>query len=71
MYHCPDMYEYVKKDLDLSFRKTKAGGLVAGDDYVDGQWWQDGVKKAVDEFAKTQAAQLVEIRDRQFVFRRK
>jgi hypothetical protein len=65
------MYEYVKKDLDLSFRKTKAGGLVAGDDYVGGQWWKDGVKKAVDEFAKNQAVQLVELRDRQFVFRRK
>jgi hypothetical protein len=65
------MYEYVKQDLDLSFRKTKVGGLVAGDDYVNGQWWKDGVKKAVDEWAQTPAAQLLELRDRQFVFRRK
>jgi hypothetical protein len=65
------LYEYVKKDLELSLRKTKPGGFVAGDDYVGGQWWKDGVTKAVDEFAKTQAAELVSLRDRQFVFRRK
>jgi len=65
------MYEYVKKDIELSFRKTKAGGLLAGDDYVDGQWWKDGVKKAVDEFAQTQKAELLQLRDRQFIFRRR
>ena len=64
------LYEYVKKDLESSLRKTKAGGWVAGDDYVGGQWWKDGVTKAVDEFAKSQAAQLVELRDRQFIFRK-
>ena len=63
-------YDYVKKDLELSFRKTKVGGLVAGDDYVDGQWWKDGVKKAVDEIAKNPSAQLLEIREVQFIFRR-
>jgi hypothetical protein len=65
------MYEFVKKDLELAYRKTKAGGLVCGDDYVDGQWWQDGVKKAVDEFGRSPTVQLLELRDRQFVFRRK
>jgi hypothetical protein len=65
------LYEYVKKDLDLSFRKTKTGGFVTGDDYMEGGWWEGGVKKAVDEFANSQAAQLVEIRHGQFIFRRK
>jgi hypothetical protein len=65
------LYEYVKKDMDLSFRKTKAGGYVTGDDYMEGGWWEGGVKKAVDEFAKAQAAQLVEIRHGQFIFRRR
>ena len=65
------LYDYVKKDIDLSFRKTKIGGWVTGDDYMEGGWWEGGVKKAVDEFAKTPAAQLVEIRNNQFVFRRK
>ncbi len=65
------LYEYVKKDIEISFRKTKIGGLVTGDDYMEGGWWEGGVKKAVDEVAKTQAAQLVEIRHNQFIFRRK
>jgi len=65
------LYEYVKKDIELSFRKIKVGGYVAGDDYVEGQWWKGGVKQAVDEFARTQTAQLIEIRDHQFIFRRK
>ena len=64
------LYEYVKRDIDLSFRKTKVGGWVTGDDCVDGQWWKDGVKRAVDEFAKTPWGQQVEIRDGQFIFRR-
>jgi hypothetical protein len=65
------LYDYVKKDIALSFRKTKKGGFVTGDDYMDGGWWDGGVKKAVDEFAKTPAAELVEIRHNQFIFRRK
>jgi hypothetical protein len=65
------LYDYVKKDLELSLRKTKPGGWVAGDDYVGGQWWKDGVNKAVDEFAKKQEVELVELRERQFMFRRK
>ena len=65
------LYEYVKKDMDLSFRKTKTGGFVTGDDYMEGGWWEGGVKKAVDEFAKAPAAQLVEIRHGQFIFRRR
>jgi hypothetical protein len=65
------MYEYVKKDIDLALRKTKVGGLVTGDDYVRWHWWKDGVKKAVHEYARTPAVELIEIRDRQFVFRRK
>lgn len=65
------LYEYVKKDLELSVRKTKSGGFITGDDYTDGGWWEGGVKKAVDEFSKNQATKLVEIRNRQFIFRKK
>jgi len=61
-------YEYVKSDLELSFQKTKVGGLVAGDDYIEGGWC--GVKKAVDEYAAVKQAQLIEIRNRQFIFRK-
>jgi Methyltransferase domain len=65
------LYEYVKEDLELSFRKTKSGGFITGDDYTSGGWWEGGVKKAVDEFAKNPAIQLIEIRNRQFAFQKK
>jgi hypothetical protein len=65
------LYEYVKKDLEVSLRKIKPGGFIAGDDYTDGGWWGGGVKTAVDEFSKNQAIQLVEIRNRQFILRKK
>jgi hypothetical protein len=64
------LYEYVKEDLELSFQKVKPGGYITGDDYTEGGWWEGGVKKAVDEFAKNQAVQLVELRSRQFIFRK-
>jgi len=62
------LYEYVKQDLELSLQKTKPGGCITGDDYAEGGWWEGGVKKAVDEFAKNQAVRLVKILNRQFIF---
>lgn len=62
------LYEYVKKDLELSLRKVKLGGYITGDGYTEGGWWADGVKKAVDEFAGSPAVQLIERRNGQFVF---
>ncbi len=44
-------YEAVKADLLAWVPKVKAGGLVICDDYVEGQWFEGGVKRAVDEFA--------------------
>ena len=44
------LYEFVKKDLELSLRKMKPGGYITGDDYSPGGWWKGGVKRAVDEF---------------------
>ena len=64
------LYEYVKTDIQLSFSKTRVGGYITGDDYTAGGWWKGGVKKAVDEFAAAESAQLVGIRDGQFVFRK-
>lgn len=65
------LYEYVKNDLELSFLKTRSKGYITGDDYVEGGWWNGGVKKAVDEFVKTQLAELIEIRDGQYILRKK
>lgn len=64
------LYDYVKIDLALSLRKVRAGGYITGDDYSDGGWWDGGAKRAVDEFAQSDAVQLVEIRNEQFIFRK-
>jgi hypothetical protein len=64
------LYEYVRQDLEWSVRKTKVGGLVTGDDYRDGGWWDGGVKKAVDEFVAAGAARLLDCRNGQYVFER-
>lgn len=46
-------YEGVKRDLDAYYRVVKAGGFLAGDDYGhEGSWFEDGVARAVDEFAE-------------------
>ena len=65
------LYEYVKADLELSFNKTKFGGLILGDDYHEGGWWEGGVKKAVDEFARRNDVELLAARNGQFAFRKK
>jgi len=65
------LYEYVKNDIELSFRKTKVGGYITGDDYTKGGWWEGGVTKAVDEYTKAESAQLVDIHNGQFIFHKK
>ena len=62
-------YEGVKADLEAYFRTVKPGGLMAGDDYGHvGSWFEDGVTRAVDEFA-ARCANL-EIIGTQFVLRK-
>ena len=46
-------YENVAKELEICRRKVKAGGIIAGHDYVTGQWLKKqryGVIEAVNEF---------------------
>jgi hypothetical protein len=62
------LYDYVVADLNLSIRKTRVGGLITGDDYRDGGWWDSGVKRAVDELAADGRLRLALIQDGQFVF---
>lgn len=53
-------YEGVKGDLEAYFRVVKSGGFLAGDDYGhEGSWFEDGVRRAVDEFAPRCAALTV------------
>ena len=61
-------YDFVVQDLRLSLAKTKPGGLVTGDDYGEGGWWDGGVKQAVDELAESGNAQLLLIQNGQFAF---
>lgn len=62
------LYEFVALDLELSLRKTRPGGLITGDDYAEGGWWQGGVKRAVDELAAAGTAALLLLRNGQYVF---
>jgi hypothetical protein len=64
------LFEYVKQDLELAFRKTKLDGYITGDDYTEGGWWRGGVKRAVDEFFQEKPIQSLTVRNRQFVLRK-
>lgn len=64
------LYDFVKQDLHLAFQKTRPGGLITGDDYTEGGWWEGGVKRAVDEFVQVAPVQMVALQNRQFVLRR-
>jgi Methyltransferase domain len=44
-------YEAVKADLESFYTLIRPGGVLAGDDYAKVGWWEDGVRRAVDEFA--------------------
>lgn len=43
----------VRQDIALSVAKVRPGGVIALDDYAFGQWWGDGVVRAVHEALAT------------------
>ncbi len=45
-------YDAVKRDLENFRALIRPGGILAGDDYGVRGWWEDGVKRAVDDFAR-------------------
>jgi SAM-dependent methyltransferase len=63
-------YEFVRADLESFLRIVRPGGLLTGDDYVEGAWWKGGVKRAVDEFIEKEAVEVVAITGRQFILRK-
>jgi hypothetical protein len=65
------LYEFVRDDLEVFCRKVRPGGLITGDDYGEGGWWDGGVKRAVDEFVAAGRAEAVAFLGRQFVLRRR
>lgn len=46
-------YAAVRADLEAYAGILVGGGILCGDDYGVVDWWDDGVTRAVDEFAKT------------------
>lgn len=61
-------YEAVAADLAGWSTKLKAGGVLAGDDYLNGSWFGDGVIRGVNEFVDSRGATL-EVVNQQFVIR--
>ena len=62
-------HETVRDELDRYRALVKPGGIVAGDDYHAGGWWEGGVKRAVDEWALTAALDDLTTIGTQFVAR--
>lgn len=65
------LYEFVKSDLEHYFPKVKSGGYITGDDYDVVGWWDNGVKKAVDEFVANHPVELLWAKNGQFCIRKK
>jgi hypothetical protein len=61
-------YDAVRADLQAWAPLVSRRGFLAGDDYVSGGWWEGGVKRAVDEFTRSDW-DLTLLGD-QFAFRR-
>ncbi|RQH21128.1 class I SAM-dependent methyltransferase [Okeania hirsuta] len=64
------LYEYVKQDLELYYGKVKTGGLITGDDYFQGGWWNGGVVKAVNEFVINYNLHVVLIQTGQYILQK-
>jgi len=63
------LYDFVKKDLELSNLKVKKGGIIALDDYGIEGWWKGGVQKAVDELVTSGLFQVVKIKNNQCILK--
>jgi predicted O-methyltransferase YrrM len=63
-------YAAVRQDIALSVAKVRKGGLIALDDYALGQWWGDGVVRAVHEALVAEPVLLTFAADGQVMLRR-
>ena len=64
------LYEFVRNDLKWAIQKIKATGFITGDDYGLKGWWNDGVKKAVDEFVDNKILKIIEIKNNQYILKK-
>ena len=65
------LYEFVMRDLEQYWPKVKPRGFIAGDDYGVQGWWQDGVTRAVDEFAARGGCGKPTVSNHQFILRKR
>jgi hypothetical protein len=63
-------YAAVREDIALSVRKVRTGGVIALDDYLLGQWWGDGVVRAVHEALVDEPVMLMFCSDGEVMLRR-
>ncbi len=63
-------YAGVKADLDAYYRAVKVGGVLAGDDYGEAGWWDNGVTRAVDELAASGRCEGPVLIGSQFLFKK-
>jgi hypothetical protein len=64
------LYDGVMDDLTTALPKLRPGGLLACDDYGSPGWWEDGVRRAVDQFVAGGEVEAVADLGSQFVMRR-
>jgi predicted O-methyltransferase YrrM len=63
-------YAAVKADLEAYYRAVKPGGVLAGDDYGEAGWWDNGVTRAVDELAASGRCEGPLLIGSQFLFKK-
>jgi hypothetical protein len=63
-------YGAVREDIALSVAKVRKGGVIALDDYALGQWWGDGVVRAVHEALVAEPLMLLFSADGEVALRR-
>ena len=63
-------YDAVRQDIALAVAKVRPGGVIALDDYALGQWWGDGVVRAVHEALAAQPLLILFCADAEVALRR-
>lgn len=65
------LYQHVADDLAVWGQKVRPGGLVTGDDFGLEGWWDDGVTKAVLDYARSGPVRMEAVLHHQFILRRR
>jgi len=65
-------FDGVSADLEMSYKKVKSRGLIAGDDYTLGNWFGDGVVRGLHRFLGEHGVtvRIVFVIDGQFVLQK-